>query len=323
MNDPLVSVIIPAYNSEKYIFESITSVLNQTYSNLEIIIVNDGSTDNTCSIIKSFSDTRIIYIEQANSGQCSASNNGIRNARGEYIKFFDADDVMNERHIELQIQKMANRTTVICGCEWGRFYNDDYREAIFESEKVWSDTKPLTWLKNILQKEGDMLGAWLWLIPRQLLEKSGNWDERLSLNNDFEFSVRLLLQADELLYTPGAKLYYRTGGATLSVSKSKKAFEAAYLSTQLGCSYLLSAENSSLMRLICANRYQKWLYRIYPSYPELCDSIEKEIVKLGGSNLEIGGGVVLKRITTLFGWKVAKKIQNIVYKTGYLQLIGK
>lgn len=317
MNNPLVTIIIPAYNAGKYIRSSLNSILQQTYTNLEIIIVNDGSTDDTAQIIKSFSDKRIRYIEQQNGGQCKASNTGLKNAIGELIKFLDADDVLNKEHIELQVKKINNRTDAICSSEWGRFYGKDPESAEFHPETVWKNMKPLDWIKNALQQKCDMMGAWLWLIPRPIIEKAGGWDERLSLNNDFEFSIRLLLNAQEVLFTPGAKLYYRTGNESLSVSKSKAAYEAAYLSTQIGCAHLLGVENSPLMRQLCANRYQEWIFKFYPSYPHLVQRIEKDIRELGGSNTKVGGGIVLKSLAVLFGWKIAKKVQRFFYKLGY------
>ena len=89
-----VSIIIPAYNCEKYIFECLESVINQTYSNLEIIIIDDGSTDNTSEICQRFEkiDNRIIYTWQENSGVSKARNKGIDLAKGKYIVFIDADD---------------------------------------------------------------------------------------------------------------------------------------------------------------------------------------------------------------------------------------
>jgi len=317
MTEPLVSIIIPAFNAGNYIGSSIDAVLRQTYTNLEIIVVNDGSTDDTASVIKSYTDKRIRYIEQQNGGQCKASNTGLLHAAGELIRFFDADDVLNKEHIELQVKKLNNKTDAICSCEWGRFYNGIPESAQFEPETVWQDMNPLDWLKNALQQKSTMMGGWLWLIPRAIIDKTGGWDERLSLNNDFEFSIRLLLNANEVLFATGAKLYYRTGDQTLSVTKSKAAYEAAYLSTQLGCSYLLSEENTSLMCRLCANRYQEWIYQIYPSYPDLCRKMEKEISDLGGSDTKVGGGIILKLLTVFFGWKMAKKIQSFFYKLGY------
>ncbi|NIW46854.1 MAG: glycosyltransferase, partial [Gammaproteobacteria bacterium] len=88
-----VSVIIPAYNQGHYLGECVQSVLDQTYPDFEIIIVNDGSTDNTQRVAKSFSDPRIKYIYQENRGLSGARNTGIRNAIGTYVTYLDSDDL--------------------------------------------------------------------------------------------------------------------------------------------------------------------------------------------------------------------------------------
>lgn len=91
-NHPLVSIIIPVYNAERYVYSTLDSVLNQTWRNLEVIVVNDGSIDRSMEVCQQFDDPRIIYVEQKNSGCASARNAGIRHARGEYLGFIDADD---------------------------------------------------------------------------------------------------------------------------------------------------------------------------------------------------------------------------------------
>lgn len=96
----LVSVIIPVYNAEKSIEMTLNSVLNQTYSNLEILIVDDGSTDSTTQIINAYSDPRIVYIFQQNQGPASAKNTGIKHASGEWVMFVDSDDSIKNNAIE-------------------------------------------------------------------------------------------------------------------------------------------------------------------------------------------------------------------------------
>jgi len=110
MSTELVSVIIPAYNSEKYISDTIDSVLNQTYKNLEIIVVDDGSTDNTEKVVKeklsNFSNFK--FLKQCNLGSAEARNLGIRNSNGNYIAFLDADDLWLPQKIEKQIKFFLN-----------------------------------------------------------------------------------------------------------------------------------------------------------------------------------------------------------------------
>jgi len=113
---PLVSVILPFFNSQKHLLASVKSVLEQSYSPFELIVVNDGSTDESEAIIQSLDDNRIFYIEKTNSGAASSRNEGVKVAKGEYISFIDADDLWDKKKLERQyefIQKGANSTHMI------------------------------------------------------------------------------------------------------------------------------------------------------------------------------------------------------------------
>lgn len=113
MDNPLVTVVIPAYNAEKYIADTLHSVLSQSYQNLEILVVDDGSTDNTAPIIKSFLP-RVRYLRQANSGSCAAPrNHGLRVASGELITFFDADDLMLPDKISAQVRTLVTTPNAV------------------------------------------------------------------------------------------------------------------------------------------------------------------------------------------------------------------
>lgn len=321
MYKPLVSIIMPCFNAAKYISTAIKSVIDQTLKPWELILINDGSTDDTEAEILKFTDPRIHYYKQENKGQCAASNLGIEKATGDYIKFFDADDIMNPEHLEAQLIRLDGSKSNIASCAWGAFYDGNPASAVFESESVWKDMETLDWLKASLTQKYDMLGAWLWLIPKEILQKAGGWNEHLSLSNDFEFSIRLLLNAEKVLFTPEAKMYYRLGlTEALSQNYSKDKLEAAIHSTDLGCQYLVSAEDSREMRLLCANRYQEWMYRVYPKYPEIVRSLEEKIKRLGGSTRKMDGGKVARVLTTFLGWKNTKSLHLKLKKAGYKKL---
>ena len=320
VKSPLISIITPCYNAASFLKEALSSVLAQTYQRFEWILVNDGSTDETEAIIHSCNDTRIRYYKQENKGQCAASNFGLNMAKGDYIKFFDADDVMNAQHLEAQLKRLNGRTDALASCTWGRFYDDMPDSAHFIPEPVWKDMQSLDWIKQSLSLKYDMMGAWLWLIPRKVIEVTGGWDERLSLNNDFEFSMRLLMHVREVRFAGDAKLYYRSGNTSLSQRPSIKAFEAAILSTDLGCSYLLGKENSCFTRQVCADRYQEWLYRIYPSDQQLVAKLEKKIQELGGSKRQMDGGTVQQMLCNTLGWKLTKRLKNFLFSKGYRKL---
>jgi glycosyltransferase involved in cell wall biosynthesis len=112
-NKPAITVLMPAYNAERYIGEAIDSVLGQTYANFEFVIVNDGSTDNTLTIINGYTDERIIVINQPNQGVAAALNTGLKYANAPYIARFDADDVCYPRRLETQLQFLQNNPDYI------------------------------------------------------------------------------------------------------------------------------------------------------------------------------------------------------------------
>lgn len=116
MVTPFVSIIIPCYNAEKYISQTINSILNQKYSHFEIIIIDDGSSDKSKDIINQFSDSRIHYFFQANKGVSSARNNGFSKAKGDFVIFFDADDLMSENFLTERVSILNHDSLIDFSC---------------------------------------------------------------------------------------------------------------------------------------------------------------------------------------------------------------
>jgi glycosyltransferase involved in cell wall biosynthesis len=124
--NPNITVLMPAYNAEKYIGWAIASVLGQTYTDFELVIVNDGSTDGTASVITAFNDPRIILINQANRGVAAALNTGLKHSRAPYIARFDADDICYPRRLEKQIRFLQeNPEYVLVGSDVDYVLEDD------------------------------------------------------------------------------------------------------------------------------------------------------------------------------------------------------
>lgn len=135
MNTPLITVLMPAYNAEKYIAEAITSVLNQAFTDFELLIINDGSTDNTCQVIESFTDARIRLITQTNQGVAAALNIGLLNAKAELIARFDADDICIPERLGMQYEFLKSNTDyVLVGSNAD--YIDRYGEFVFTGRMV-------------------------------------------------------------------------------------------------------------------------------------------------------------------------------------------
>ena len=134
MTQPLISVILPVYNVELYLEQCLTSIVNQTYSYLEIIVVNDGSTDNSSSIIGNFAsrDSRIKVVNKENSGISAARDSGIEVATGDYIMFVDSDDWVESTIIEILLSKIQKYDLVVCS--YNRYYQNNYVKRVFDIE---------------------------------------------------------------------------------------------------------------------------------------------------------------------------------------------
>lgn len=315
MSQPLVSVCIPAYNAEKYIAAALDSVLNQSYPHLEVVVVNDGSKDSTGNILETYKEKGVKVLHQENRGQCAAANAAFQHCTGAYIKFFDADDLLSPHFIANQVERVNGREDAIASAAWGRFYQDDLNSFHLENEPVYKDMLPMEWLIASFTEGHVMMQCALWLIPRKVLCVSGLWDERLSLINDFDFFIRVILASKEVLYTKDATLFYRSGiESSLSGQKSKKAMLSAYHSVKRGTDTILYYENSPRTRQICADAFQLWAYQFYPDHMDLFHAAQCEVTKLGGSRLLFPSGGKTKAIAYLLGWKKTKQLKSLLRK---------
>ncbi len=313
----LVSILIPIYNAEAWITETLESVLSQTWQHKEIILVDDGSTDNSLIIAKSFESPVVKVLGQENQGASAARNRALREAQGDFIQYLDADDLLAPDKIERQIQLLSARNAdCVAAGEWTRFYNSP-TEAIFLPEPVWNDLSPVDWL--ICSWEGGgMIPLHAWLVPRQIAEKAGSWNEGLSLNDDGEYFCRVLLASRGVTFCRGAKAFYRSGIlGSLSGSRSHIAWNSYFHSLELCMNHLLAREDSLRTRHACATFFQRFIYEVYPDVPELWKNAEAKVQQLGGSDLKPFGGPMFKLLSHIVGWEQAKRIQKFVYRYGY------
>ncbi len=311
--NPLVSILMPCHNAEKYVTAAVQSALDQTWPNKEIIVVDDGSTDGSGNILDGFIEQGVKVIHQENKGQCAAANRAFKESTGDFIKFFDADDLLEPRTIELQMARLAGSETAVASAEWGRFCDDDLSTFRLNPQSVWRDMDPLDWLAEAWCDARPMMQCALWLIPRAVLERSGLWDERLSLINDFEFFARVLCHVSEVRLCARARLYYRSGIAgSLSGRKSRQAVESAFHSLMDGTSHLLARRQDRQAKLACANALQDFIYTHYPEHGDMRKKMAERIAELGGSNLSPSGPPRFERLRRYVGWKAARRVQRWV-----------
>ncbi len=315
ISDPFVSIIISAYNAEKHIALTIESVLVQEWKELEIIVVNDGSTDETLTILQGYGD-QIKVISQENKGQDAALNEGFRQSKGAYIKFMDSDDLINPEMIKKQVEVLNGSNEHVAYSEWARFYNNQPELADFTKLDYWRDMEPLDFLTS--RPEGVMLQCGIMLVPRILIERAGLWDERLILFNDTEFFNRVLLQSKGVRFSEDAKLYYRSAqSGSISAQVSRRFFESTFLATNLVAAQLLASEDSYRIRNLISNTFLNQYFRMYPKFPDLVQAHEERIQFYGSGTVKPEGGKVFKKIKLIAGWKMASRIQVLFYQLGY------
>ncbi|HOF08827.1 MAG TPA: glycosyltransferase [Opitutaceae bacterium] len=309
---PRVSILIPSFNAARWLPETLGSVIAQTWREIEIVVIDDGSTDGSLEIAQTYAarHPRLIRVgAQANAGAAAARNHGLRLATGDLIKFLDADDLISPTSIESQVERLHGHPGHLAHGIWARFVTTP-SEAQFTPHPGWHDSNAsVDWICETWSDAEPMYQCGLFLIPRGLLERAGGWNERLSLIDDLEFFTRIILASDGIRHTPDARIYYRSKIAgSLSANKSRKGLESACLSTRLSISHLLARENTPRTRLLAANMLQKLVYVLYPAHLDLAYSLLSEIKQLGGATLPPDGGPMLKFLARMIGWRAALHI---------------
>lgn len=183
-----VSVIIPSYNYGEFISDGIESVINQTYKDFEIIVVDDGSTDNTSESVKKYQD-RVSYFYKENGGPSSARNYGIHNAKGKYICFLDADDIFLPEKLELQINYMEDNKDDNIGLIYSDYYCVSRRLKItdyYESIGFLSQKEAVKYLYNY-----NYINTSTVMIPKACIDKVGSFNEEYKYLEDYDLWLRL------------------------------------------------------------------------------------------------------------------------------------
>lgn len=309
---PLVSVIIPAYNSEKYIAETLRSVIAQTYANIEIIVVDDASTDGTLQVIEDMDIIRPISVikKEKNSGAAASRNLGYKHSKGNLIKFLDADDFIGPDMIANQVALAVDENNII-SAQWGRFVNDDVSTFKLSPETCWQTMPSSDWACASWRNANAMTNPGIFLIPRKIIEKAGLWDETLSLLDDTEYFMKTILAADNIIFSSNSTLYYRSGlNNSLSRTKTRKGFESAFMAIEKASQSLLSKRNDHAAKLACANNWQLFIYDHYPNYPDLTGKAEAYIQQLTTPDLPFPSGGYTKLLLNFLNWKTIKSIKQ-------------
>lgn len=312
MTEKKVSILIPLYNAEAFIAESINSLLKQTYPNIELIIVDDGSSDNSFDVAKKFESENVRVFQQNNKGACAARNKAFELSTGDYINFFDADDLMSTKKIENQMQ-LVNKygDDYIYSSQWIPFIENpgdiekqpNLIDQSFENVCDWLRT---SWTNNLSAQTG------IWLTPRKIVESVGGWDESLKVNQDGDFFFRALLKSKQVKFAKNALVYYRRelSGSISNTNIPERA--ESILKSYKKYEEVLKIDDSYEMKKALAYNYIRFIYTFYPSYPYLITKARDYIDNLGVNEKWNVGGEKFKKLSNLIGFFNALKLRKVV-----------
>jgi glycosyltransferase involved in cell wall biosynthesis/peptidoglycan/xylan/chitin deacetylase (PgdA/CDA1 family) len=314
VQQPLVSILIPAFNAEELIAETLQSALAQTWQRKEIIVVDDGSTDRTAEIARRFEREGVRVYTRQNEGAASSRNFAYQLSKGEYIQWLDADDLLAPDKIALQMNAMPNprNKRLLLSSAWGRFIYRQERSK-FTPSGLWCDLSPLEWL---LRKMGGnfFMQTASWLVSRELSEAAGPWDSRLLSDDDGEYFCRVLLASEGVRFVPESRVYYRGPGVAFGslsyIGRSARKLEAHWLSMRLHLGYLRSLENSERVKEACLNYLRASQVNFYPEMSDIIQELKVIADDLGGQLGRPSLSWKYSWIERLFGWHLAKSVQQ-------------
>jgi glycosyltransferase involved in cell wall biosynthesis len=320
MAEPLVSIIIPVYNADKHLDETIRSAIAQTWPNKEIIIVDDGSTDNSLAIAQKFDG--LIIAKQKNKGASAARNNGLSLAKGEYIQFLDADDLLAPDKITSQIGALNKSTCHIALCHTVHFadgsdyqkqkvnpewYSHDFDDAADFLIKLYA-----SW--EIIYGFGGMIQPNAWLTPIDVIRKAGAWNEQLSVDDDGEFFCRAILASEGIRFSDTVNYYRKHSDyKSLSALKSPKGLESSLLAVDLKYDHLSrQGKDQELIDKIFAMMYNDLAVRAFPQCKDISGRASKKARKLMPQHrynpYQRG---FIRILSNLIGWKTVRLLQSI------------
>lgn len=289
---PTISVLVPAYNAEHTIIETIASVQQQTFSDFELIVINDGSTDRTLELLSTVQDSRIQIFSYKNGGLSVARNRGISHATGEYIAFLDADDLWTPDKLELQLAALQQHPEAGVAYSWTSLM-DEQGKSFIQTEPLFFEGNVYAQLlvKNFIASGSNPL------VCRQAIESVGKFDPEISPCADWDFWLRLAAHCPFIVIPKYQVLYRQSSGSMSSKIEVmekynhiviERAFQTAPLELQflknqslatvyqhLAEKCLAHATNADELRQ--AGRKLQMLIRLYPQ--ALLDKKAQSLIK--------------------------------------------
>lgn len=315
MTSPRVSILIPCHDSARWLAATLESALAQSWPDKEIIVVDDGSADDSLAVARRFEPRGVQVVTQPNAGAAAARNHGLRLARGDYVQFLDADDLLAPDKIERQVRLLQARgDDCIATCAWGRFTSDPAGAPLDQHRELWCDLAPADWL--VLAAEHNlMMATATWLLPRAIVDRIGPWDTTHRANplDDMDYLDRARAASRQVLFCAETRTWYRSAIAgSLSQVRSDAAWRAISATLHRSADLLLRLEDSARTRHAAASLLQRFIYESYPALPELSAQAATRVQQLGGTNLQPEFGPARRRLAAVLGWKLTKRLHHLL-----------
>jgi glycosyltransferase involved in cell wall biosynthesis len=240
MKEPLISIIIPTFNRAHLLFETIESVLTQSYTNWECFIVDDFSTDKTKDFlinIKKIDKRFNYYIKTSDDkkGASASRNIGLQKIKGDYIQFLDSDDILAKNKLSEQLKTLGTTLNFdLATCKWEYFTDVKKDIEVFKENIFYKNFNTIREYFNLVGEYGGFFPLHCFLISKKIFQKSGFWNESLTLNDDGEFIFRILINSEKIIFCPKTYVLYRINFAnSLSSQKSFYSIESLLISWKI------------------------------------------------------------------------------------------
>lgn len=230
----LISIIVPVYNVEKYLCECIDSILSQTYEKFELILVDDGSPDNSGKICDEYAekDKRIKVIHKENGGVSSARNMGLDNANGEYITFVDSDDIVDKQYLELMYNKLVEKSADLCFCHFDRFDEntcEEYKETIPEHLIVdFKSDNFVDFASKFFNLKNNIFGSSCRVLYKKSIVETIRFNLKIKISEDLIFTLYAVFNSKSICSTSNVLYHYRT-----NLSSAGRTYKKDLLKSQL------------------------------------------------------------------------------------------
>tara|TARA_R110000868_G_scaffold9301_5_gene46708 strand:+ start:1858 stop:2943 length:1086 start_codon:yes stop_codon:yes gene_type:complete len=303
LKTPLVSICIPLYNASEYIHETLTRILNQTYKNIEVVVVDDYSTDESYTIAKTFESNKIRVLKNKKKGGNAARNFAFQNSKGDYVKFMDADDYCSENMIKAQLERLlkegTNQTLVFSKLRVS--YLDVFYDYPRDIDKDYEPGIEL--LVDIWRLKGYNCPH-CYLLSRQLVEQTGGWNETILKNQDAEFFARVIALADKALSVPNEFAVWRQTGKGVSTNTSTEAINSVIDTLDIISKLILRYNDTAEMREICGTYIGAYVLGNYSDIKHLLPKVEQLLHSIN-AKMKFPNRKLIRLFTFCFGWKSA------------------